>query len=206
MATTTNHGEPTIIEDTRDVLEGIISRDGRSTGGILLGLTRLSLGWTFLWAFLDKVFGLGFDTCRAEDGGIDVMCDSAFLAGGSSTWGFLSFGTQGSKTGDWVSWLATSGPGDIGIVDFLYLGALLIAGVSFTLGIAMRLGALAGAGLMVSIYIASSVWPQFNPFMDEHIIYALAMAALAAVGAGRYLGLGQWWAKQPLAARSWLLR
>lgn len=201
MATTT-----TKDADTRDALQVIIDDEHRGVGGVLLGLTRLALGWTFLWAFFDKVFGLGFDTCRAEDGSIDVMCDSAFLAGGSSTWGFLSFGTQGSATGDWVSWMATSGPGDIGIADFLYLGALLIAGVSFTLGIAMRLGALAGAGLMIAIYIASSVWPQFNPFMDEHIIYALAMAALAAVGAGRSLGLGRWWATHPLAAKSWLLR
>ena len=28
----------------------------------LLGALRLSLGWVFLWAFVDKLFGLGHET------------------------------------------------------------------------------------------------------------------------------------------------
>ncbi len=48
-------------------------------------LLRLLLGWSFLWAFLDKMFGLGFATCRLEGGGIDFGCDAAMLSGGSPT-------------------------------------------------------------------------------------------------------------------------
>ena len=65
--------------------------------------TRFSLGWVFLWAFLDKTFGLGYAT-KAED---------AWLDGGSPTYGFLNFAATGpfedfykSIAGDaWADWL-----------------------------------------------------------------------------------------------------
>ena len=188
--------------DLKGALNSIIDGpENRSVSNLFLGLLRLALGWTFLWGALDKMFGLGFDTCRTEEGAIDTMCDAAFFAGGSPTWGYLNFGTQGSKTAGLFTWLATDNPGDIGVADFLYLGALLIAGITFILGIAMRLGTFAGAGLMVSIYLASSVWPQFNPFLNENLIYALVMIALAAVGAGRYLGLADTWRNSSVVER-----
>ncbi len=164
----------------------------QSTGRVL-GLLRLSLGSVFVWGFLDKIFGLGFDTCRTEEGAIDVMCNSAVLKGGSPTWGFLNFGTGGSKTAGLVDWLATDAPDAFGFGDLLYLAALLVTGVTFMSGIALRIGAITGTLLMASIYLASQVWPQFHPFMTEHIIYSLAMIALAALGAGRWLGLADRW-------------
>jgi thiosulfate dehydrogenase (quinone) large subunit len=61
-----------------------------------LALARISLGFIFLWAFLDKLIGLGFATCRdAAEGTVNVMCDAAWLSGGSPTYGFLTFGTAG---------------------------------------------------------------------------------------------------------------
>ena len=30
----------------------------------VFGILRVAMGWTFLWAFLDKAFGLGFGTGR----------------------------------------------------------------------------------------------------------------------------------------------
>src|SRR3712207_7355187 len=50
----------------------------KATRYVLAGL-RLALGWIFLWAFVDKLFGLGFAT-KAENAWID---------GGSPTQGFL---------------------------------------------------------------------------------------------------------------------
>ena len=35
-----------------------------------LAVARIALGWTFLWAFVDKLFGLGFATA-AEDAWIN---------------------------------------------------------------------------------------------------------------------------------------
>jgi hypothetical protein len=47
--------------------------------------TRLSLGWVFLWAFLDKTFGLGHETASAD----------AWISGGNPTEGFLSHSRKG---------------------------------------------------------------------------------------------------------------
>ena len=46
---------------------------------------RILMGFIFLWAFLDKTFGLGVAT----------PADKAWIAGGSPTTGFLSNAVQG---------------------------------------------------------------------------------------------------------------
>lgn len=46
---------------------------------------RVSLGFVFLWAFLDKTFGLGYATTSA----------AAWVKGGSPTKGFLSHVSAG---------------------------------------------------------------------------------------------------------------
>ena len=46
---------------------------------------RIALGWIFLWAFVDKLFGLGHETKSAQ----------AWIHGGSPTLGFLKLGTKG---------------------------------------------------------------------------------------------------------------
>jgi hypothetical protein len=51
----------------------------------LWGALRLSMGWIFLWAFLDKILGLGFSTEAGK----------AWITGGSPTTGFLTFATKG---------------------------------------------------------------------------------------------------------------
>ena len=41
--------------------------------------------------------------------------------------------------------------------------------------------------------------------MDDHIIYALVLIGLAAVGAGKTLGLGERWARTEVVQRyTWL--
>ena len=61
-----------------------------------LAVTRISLGWVFLWAFLDKLFALGFGTGRdAETGVVDRFGDAAWINGASPTEGFLKFGADG---------------------------------------------------------------------------------------------------------------
>ena len=52
---------------------------------LIWGILRLALGWIFLWAFLDKVFGLGFATTP----------EKSWINGVSPTYGFLKFGTTG---------------------------------------------------------------------------------------------------------------
>ena len=48
------------------------------------GTIRLSLGWVFLWAFLDKLFGFGHETTSKQ----------AWIHGGSPTLGFLKMGAK----------------------------------------------------------------------------------------------------------------
>src|SRR5688572_220372 len=60
----------------------------RATRYVLAGL-RISLGWVFLWAFLDKLFGLGRGTAS----------EAAWINGGSPTAGFLGKGVSGPFEG-----------------------------------------------------------------------------------------------------------
>jgi thiosulfate dehydrogenase [quinone] large subunit len=47
--------------------------------------------------------------------------------------------------------------------------------------------------------------PASNPFMDDHLVYALVLPLLALLGAGKTLGLGRLWADTPLVRHNpWL--
>ena len=47
--------------------------------------------------------------------------------------------------------------------------------------------------------------PANNVFMDDHLIYALVLVLLAAIGAGRTFGLGARWEQIPTVRRHpWL--
>ncbi|HEX9892080.1 MAG TPA: hypothetical protein VGB28_08470 [Actinomycetota bacterium] len=169
-------------------------------GGRIWGVLRISLGWVFLWAFLDKTFALGFATGRnAETGVIDVFGPDAWINGGSPTAGFLEFGTKGPFAGffqgldpAWVNWV--------------FMLSLFAIGTALILGIGARLAAIGGAIWMGFMYLASSIWPDNNPFVDSHVIYAVALIGLAYVGAGKYLGFGGWWERTALVRRFPILK
>jgi len=154
---------------------------------VLAGL-RLALGWVFLWAFLDKLFGLGHETTTK----------AAWLNGGSPTDGFLSHGAQGAFTGFYHSiagaWWA----------DWLFMIGLLGIGVALIAGIGLRVAAAAGGLLLVMMW-SVVLPPANNVFMDDHLIYAGLLAVLALTAAGDTLGLGRWWARIPFVRRNpWL--
>lgn len=158
-------------------------------------VTRISLGWVFLWAFLDKTFALGFATGRAEDGSIDFMGDAAWISGGSPTNGFLSFGTKGPFAEFFQSFAGAAW------ADWLFMLGLLGIGVALILGIGMRIGAVAGAVMLVLMWMASAIWPDNNPFMDDHLIYAMVLIGLAMADAGKTWGLGRWWQQTELVEK-----
>jgi len=71
-----------------------------SAGRTALGVLRIVLGWTFLWAFLDKLLALGYATgVDPETGAVDRFGDAAWINGGSPTFGFLTFGADGPFKG-----------------------------------------------------------------------------------------------------------
>ena len=162
-------------------------------------LTRISLGWVFLWAFLDKTFALGFATGRAEDGTVDLFGPAAWINGGSPTEGFLTFGTQGPFAEFFQSFAGQAW------ADWLFMIGLLGIGVALILGIGMRIAAISGATLMVLMW-AASLLPENNPFMDDHLVYALVLIGLMFSEAGNTWGLGRRWSSISLVQRYPILR
>ena len=62
----------------------------------LAAALRLSIGWVFLWAFLDKLLALGFATGRNPvTGAVDRFSAAAWINGGSPTESFLLKATSG---------------------------------------------------------------------------------------------------------------
>jgi len=153
------------------------------------GLARISLGWIFLWAFLDKTFGLGHDTTSKN----------AWIHGGSPTFGFIKFGAVGPFKGFYNSIAGA------GWADWLFMIGLLTIGVALILGVFMNLASAAGALLLLMMWTVV-LPPDSNPIIDDHIIYALTLGVLACLGAGRFLGLGSRWEQTPIVQRASVLR
>lgn len=168
-----------------------------SGGAIAIALLRLSIGFVFLWAFLDKFFGLGYATPSAR----------AWINGGSPTKGFLSNVDVGpfqsafnAIAGTWWA-------------DTLFMLGLLGIGLAVMSGVFLNVSAIVGSLMMVLMWAAE--WPlaQFtstgeasgstHPFMDYHLIYALVLIVLAVIGAGRYFGIAPWWARVT-GGKAWL--
>ena len=140
------------------------------------GVVRIALGLIFLWAFFDKLIGLGFATAA----------DNSWLAGGSPTYGFLAKGVHGPLAAFYNSIASSS------LVEWMFMLGLLFIGVSLTLGIFMRLGCIFGIAMMLLMW--SALLPPANhPFIDDHVIYALVMLGLMFSKAGHVLGFGNSW-------------
>ena len=164
-----------------------------------LAITRLSLGWVFLWAFLDKTFALGFHTGYDQEGNLDRFGDAAWIHGGSPTEGFLSFGADGPFKGFYNDIAGAAW------ADWLFMLGLLGIGTALMLGITMRIAAAAGALLLVMMWTVV-LPPENNPFMDDHIVYALVLVVLALTSAGRTLGFGRFWERLPIVQRYGVLK
>ena len=149
--------------------------------GYFWALLRFGMGWIFLWAFLDKLFGLGFGT-EAGKGWID---------GSFPTFGFLNFAASGPLEGFY------NGLAGNAVVDWLFMLGLLAIGLPLVLGIGVRIAASIGVVMLLLMYSAL-VLPANNPILDDHIIYAVIMLGLAIANPGYRLGLGRWWGKTRL--------
>ena len=147
-----------------------------TTAGRALAVLRIAFGFTFLWAFVDKLFGLGYATPSGK----------GWIDGGDPTAGFLGKGTSGpfkdfyqGLVGDW--WVTP-----------LFMIGLAGIGLALTLGIGMRIAAVSGALLYLLMWSAN-LPPENNPVLDEHILGAITVVVLALVAAGNVWGLGRRW-------------
>ncbi len=160
-----------------------------------LAVLRIAIGLIFLWAFLDKLFGLGYATPGAK----------AWIAGGSPTKGFLSSVDAGPFT---TAFHAIAGTW---WADWLFMLGLFGVGAAVTLGVALRASAVAGSAMMLLMWLAEFPLARFaadgtptastNPLIDYHVIYAIALVVVALTYAGNTWGLGRWWTAQPFVQR-----
>jgi thiosulfate dehydrogenase [quinone] large subunit len=166
--------------------------DARTTA---IAVVRIGTGFMFLWAFLDKTFGLGYSTPSAK----------AWIHGGSPTKGFLGSVAVGPFQSTFHSMAGTAW------ANWLFMLALLGVGAALILGIGLRAAAVAGIALVGMMWLAvyppaqhtaaGALTASSNPFVDEHVMDAFALLAVAAFGAASPLGLGAMWARIPLVKR-----
>ena len=180
MATISHPGESRVQAETQ---EAIVTRPGARK---VLAVARIVIGFTFLWAFLDKLFGFGFATPSSR----------AWINGGTPAQGFIKgidgpfhdvFQIVANPVGDW-----------------LFMAGLLGIGVAMIAGAGLRIAAVAGTLLMLFMFMAE--WPaattivdgkvvsgSTNPIVDSHWHEALLLIISAVTLAGDTWGLGKWW-------------
>jgi len=166
-----------------------------STAAKALAVLRVSMGFVFLWAFLDKTFGLHYATPSAK----------AWIHGGSPTKGFLASVEVGPFQSMFHSIAGTWWANGLFMLGLLAIGVVLIAGV------AMRTAAVSGVLLLALMWFAEFPLAQHtsagapagssNPFADYHFIYAIVLVVLALTYAGSTWGLGRSWARLPFVHR-----
>ena len=150
---------------------------------------RFVIGGIFLWAFFDKLFGLKFATIPEE----------AWLAGGSPTYGFLTFGTKGP-----FAEIFQSMAGNV-FVDWVFMLGLLGIGLALLLGIGTRLASYSGATMMLLMYLAV-LPPEHHPFLDEHIACLFVLLVLPQTHCGYAFSLHKWWSNLKFIKKhSWLI-
>lgn len=157
----------------------------------LLGSARIALGAVFLWAFLDKLFGLGFAT----------PAERAWINGGSPTRGYL--GSSHGPLGE--AFQAIAGHA---VTDALFMLGLAAVGLALLLGVGTLVAAVSGSLMLAMMYLSHPPWDaegSNNPLVDDHVVYAVVLMAIAFAHAGRYVGLGRMWERTALVQRMpWL--
>lgn len=182
---------PASVHGTHDDLVGVehtgnhwLSPAARRVMAVL----RIMFGFTFVWAFLDKTFGLGFATPAAK----------AWINGGDPTAGFLS-NSEGTFGGVFQS-LA----GQVWVTPLFMIGLLGI-GIALIAGVGLRIAAVAGVLMYGCMYLASLPLVT-NPIVDDHLSGAVILVLFALAYAGDTWGLGTWWKNTSITKRFPILR
>jgi len=165
-----------------------------------LAVLRVITGLVFLWAFVDKAFGLGYSTAS----------ERAWFSGGSPTKGFLGHVQVGPFQSTFQGWAGAAW------ADWLFMIGLLAIGLALVLGIGLRIAAVSTALMMLLMWAAE--WPlaqhtsagaasgSTNPLIDYHVVYAVVAIVVAYAAAGDTWGLGKRWAALPIVRDNQWLR
>lgn len=123
---------------------------------------RLVMGFFFIWSGFDK------------------------LITDFSAQGFLVNASKGPLKDVFVNMGESQAALDV--INPLVVWGQILIGFSLILGVFTRVGAFFGALQMLLFYL-TTLWPEHNPFIDDHIIYIAILALLGALGAGRIVGI-----------------
>ncbi|WP_298461124.1 DoxX family protein [uncultured Cellulomonas sp.] len=158
----------------------------RASARKVLAVARMVIGFTFLWAFVDKLFGLGFAT----------PAERAWVNGGTPAQGFIN-GIEGPFAGFFGMFANPFG-------DVLFMAGLLGIGVALMLGAGLKIAAVTGTLLMGFMYLAEIpfVLGGNNPVVDSHWHEALLLIIAAVTLSGDTWGVGKIWAR--IVGNSWL--
>ncbi|HET7396920.1 MAG TPA: DoxX family protein [Intrasporangium sp.] len=181
----TIHPENVSLGHIKHVTAGIVTFEEEvvrsSVARRFLAGLRIIMGFTFLWPFFDKLFGLGYRTAA----------DKGWLDGGTPAQGFMK-GAEG-PFGSFFNNIA--GPW----ADWLFMAGLLGIGVALLAGAGLKLAAITGTLLLFLMYLVEFPLGRTgeftNPLFDSHWIEALAIIVLAATYAGDTWGVGKWWGR-----------
>lgn len=163
-------------------------------GRMLLAALRLATGFIFLWAFLDKTFGLGFST----------PSKLAWIHGGKPSQGFLNSPAVVGPLKPFFAAIASPA------TDILFMAGMLAIGLAVMLGIGLRVSAVAGSVILLFMYLAEwSFGPNAsstNPVVDYHVVYAFSLIVVAVLSAGDTWGFGRAWKRLPIVRNhAWLV-
>lgn len=153
----------------------------------VLAVARIVIGFTFLWAFLDKTFGLGYMT----------PTERAWINGGTPAQGFIK-GIEGPFHDFFQVFANPFG-------DVLFMVGLLGIGVALIAGAGLRIAAVSGTLLMLFMYLAELplALGGTNPIVDSHWHEALLLVIAAVTLSGDTWGVGKIWARI-IGRRTWL--
>lgn len=167
----------------------MVSGKSKKTSGAsvwyAVAVARMLLGFVFLWAFFDKLFGLNHATPKAH----------AWVNGGSPTTGFLA-SVHGPFAGFFQSMAGH------GWADWLFMIGLAGIGAALLLGIAVRIAVVTGTVLLALMW-AASLPIASNPGIDEHVLYIALLWIIFFGYPNQVLSLGAWWRSGPARWR-WL--
>ncbi|WEV77040.1 DoxX family protein [Janibacter cremeus] len=160
----------------------------------LLAAMRILIGWTFMWPFIDKLFGLGYGT----------ESEAAVINGGAPAQGYMLNATADSPFAGMFTWMAeTFGS----VADALFMFGLFGIGLAMLTGAGLKIAAWGGTILMAFMYLAALPIGQANmgftnPVTDSHWIEALVLLVAAYTLSGDTWGLGRWWGRK--VGNGWL--
>lgn len=144
-------------------------------GLTMLAVFRILVGWLLLWGFLDKMFGLGFETPPGS-GMIDGVSPSSavvYVTDGIFKDLFLAM------AGNWF-------------IDIIFMLGLLVLGVTMILGIASKLTTIGVSAFLLVMWMLE-VPPKDNPLIDYHLILIIGtIATYCLKGFERYSLYDKW--------------